>query len=41
MRRFGLTYTAVGPDTGSDMFENIAQDELAGTVLADLSDLTP
>ena len=33
MRRFGLTYTSVGPDTGSDMFEHIERDELAAVIL--------
>ena len=33
MRRFGLTYTSVGPDTGDDMFEHIEHDELAEVIL--------
>ena len=33
MRRFGLTFTSVGPDTGSDMFEHIEENELAEVIL--------
>ena len=29
---FGLTYSAVGPDTGNDLFEHIPEDMLAGYV---------
>ena len=33
MRRFGLTFTTVGEDTGSDMFEHIEHNDLAEVIL--------
>ena len=39
IRYFGLTFTAVGPDTENDMFGHIGQDELAKAILSGTEDI--